>query len=527
MRTRTRRDFLADVGRGTLVAGVGLGAAIDMGLAPAWAGDGKDADAPGPETLSFGGLEPLVAMMQETPADRLVPVLVARYRAGTDLRALVTAAALANARSFGGEDYVGFHTMMALAPAFHMARELPEDRRPLPVFKVLYRNTKRIQEHGGRKAEVLRAVQPAALSEGRDAGEALRDAVRAKDVNEAERTFAAIARRGPDDALNGLLHAVQDNTDVHRIVLPYRCWDLLDLIGKEQAEVLLRQSVRFCIQAERNWKHDAHTDKPRTLLPKLLDQYKLPGRARGERQAEDAWVESMSRTIFEGTPEQAADAVAAALAEGFAPEALGEALSLAANQLILRDIGRRPNEVRDDKPVGSVHGDSIGVHACDSANAWRNLARVADHRNSVACLILGAYQVADDRVNRGGDFLKWTPQPHPEALDAIKSDDPATLLRETEEAIRAKEQARAAALVQRQGALGAPARPVFDLLLKYAVSEEGALHAEKYYRTVTEEFAATRPAFRWRQLTALARVTASEAGRRAAGYEESCRLLKV
>ena len=51
---------------------------------------------------------------------------------------------------------------------------------------------------------------------------------------------------------------------------------------------------------------------------------------------------------------------------------------------------------------------------------------------------------------------------------------------------------------------------MFDLLLKYAVSEDGALHAEKYYRTAREEFAATRPAFRWRQLVALARVTASD-----------------
>jgi hypothetical protein len=68
---------------------------------------------------------------------------------------------------------------------------------------------------------------------------------------------------------------------------------------------------------------------------------------------------------------------------------------------------------------------------------------------------------------------------------------------------------------------------VFDLLLGYAISEDGALHAEKYYRTVSEEFAATRPAFRWRQLTALARVTASEYGRPAAGCHEARELLKL
>ena len=64
-------------------------------------------------------------------------------------------------------------------------------------------------------------------------------------------------------------------------------------------------------------------------------------------------------------------------------------------------------------------------------------------------------------------------------------------------------------------------------MVKYAVSEDGALHAEKFYRTVVEEFATTRPAFRWRQLIALARVTASEHGFPAPGYQESCELLGV
>ena len=54
---------------------------------------------------------------------------------------------------------------------------------------------------------------------------------------------------------------------------------------------------------------------------------------------------------------------------------------------------------------------------------------------------------------------------------------------------------------------------MFDLLLRYAVSEDGALHAEKFYRTVSEEFAATRPAFRWRHLVALGRVTGERAVR--------------
>src|SRR3954469_1733614 len=119
----------------------------------------------------------------------------------------------------------------------------------------------------------------------------------------------------------------------------------------------------------------------------------------------------MSDTIFKSTPEQAAATVAAALAEGFEPDALGEAITLAANQLILRDNGRTPNEEVAGKPIGSVHGDSIGVHACDSANAWRNLARAGNARNKMACLVMGAYQASRDRIDRGGDFLHWQPLP--------------------------------------------------------------------------------------------------------------------
>src|SRR5215471_5501450 len=259
---RTRREFLGNVGRGMLVASVGVGTAFDMGLAPAW----SDEDG-GSKRLAFGGLEPLVGLMQETPVRNLVPALVEKLRAGVELKDLVAAAALANARTFGGEDYVGFHTLMALAPAYHMARELPEDRRALPVIKVLYRNTNRIQEHGGRASEVLHTVQPGVLSPGHDPGEALRDAVRRKDMNEAERTFAAIAAGSPDEAFNSLLVAVEDNTEVHRVVLPYRAWELLDVVGKEQAHTMLRQSVRYCVKSERDWPHSAETGGPRALLP--------------------------------------------------------------------------------------------------------------------------------------------------------------------------------------------------------------------------------------------------------------------
>jgi hypothetical protein len=519
LNARTRREFLGDVGKGMLIATVGAGLAADLGLA-------KGAEVGGEKAISFGDLEGLVCLLQETPTNRINSVLIEKLKGGTDLKTLTAAGALANARTFGGEDYVGFHTMMALGPAYRMSRELPDKLAPLPVMKVLYRNTNRIGEHGGHASEVLHAVAAEGASQGASDGEALRAAVRQKDLKSAERIFAGIAQRGADEAFNALLMEVQDNTEVHRVVLPYRAWEMLELIGQEQAHTLLRQSVRYCVKAEGWTRNDAY-DRPRKVLPAMLEKYGLLDKTPGKREADDGMVEKLSMTIFSGTPEAAAEAAASTLAEGFAPEVVGEAISLAANQLILRDMGRTPREEVAGKPLGSVHGDSIGVHACDSANAWRNMARAANARNTFACLILGAYQVALDRTNRGGNFLEWQPLPLKQHVDGIKSEAPAALLSEAEDAIRGNLQARASAIVQRYGQLGHSPRAMFDLMLKYAISEDGSLHAEKYYRTTSQEFGSTRSAFRWRQLVALARVTASECGRPAAGMAEAREMLGV
>jgi hypothetical protein len=516
----SRRDFMTKVGAGMVTASIGSQLAGDLGFSTAFAADGPDA-------LSFGRLEPLVALMQETPANRILPALSERVRQGTSIRDLVAAAALANSRAFGGEDYIGFHTLMALMPAYHMSAELPEARRALPIFKVLYRNTNRIQEQGGRRNEVLHPVAAGTVPEGRNSGEVLRERARGRQVNQVEQTLAAIAARDADEAFNSVLYMVQDATEVHRVVLPYRAWDLVGLIGRDQALTLLRNSVRYCVRAENQPRYVEAYSPVRALLPRLLDEHRLVGRSPGTRAAEDAWVERFSQTVFTSTPEQAAGAVAAALAEGVAPAAIGEAISLAANQLVLRDEGRPPNQASPNRPAGSVHGDGIGVHSCDSTNAWRNMARMANPRNQAACLILAGYQLAQDRAQRGGDFLNWQPYPRAEARERITAREPQALLQAADEAIRNRDQVGASAAIHRYGELGHAPRAAFDLLLKYAISEDGALHAEKYYRTVSDDYQATRPALRWRHVVGLARVTASAFGQPAPGFDEACRLIEA
>ena len=83
---------------------------------------------------------------------------------------------------------------------------------------------------------------------------------------------------------------------------------------------------------------------------------------------------------------------------------------------MLRDPGRRPENQTPEKPAGSVHGDSVGVHASDAANAWRHIARVGSARTRMASLIVGAYHTAGQagRVNN-------QPYPLTEQLEQVRA----------------------------------------------------------------------------------------------------------
>jgi hypothetical protein len=516
MSSRSRREFLADVGRGMLISSVGVSTAFDLGLSSAVA-NVEDT------RVTFGQLEPLVSLMQETTPDKLLPVLVSKLSSGVSLKTLVSAGALANVRAFAGQDYTGYHTFMALVPAIQMAGQLPRERQSLPVLKVLYRNSSRIQSQGANHKDALHPISVTTSASRARSGEQLREAVRALDWAGAEGQFAALALGPAGEAFNHLQFAIQDEVDVHRVVLSWRALAMLDVAGEHYAHTLLRQSVRYCLDAEQRMRDKNNLRSPiRELLPRLMDEHHLMSKPTGDRKADDVWVEQLASTVFAGTREEAAEAVATALAEGFDPEAVGEAISVAANLLVLHDPGRQEKYSSKEKPPGCVHGDSVGVHASDAANAWRNISRVGNPRNRVASLIVGAFHTA-------GQSSRMTkePYPHTERLEEVRATEAATLLAQAEEAIKANDQARACAVIHHYGDLKLPVRPVFDVLLRFAVSEDGALHAEKYYHTVMEEYAATRSAFRWRQVVALARVTASEYGFPAPGYQEACKLLRL
>jgi hypothetical protein len=190
--------------------------------------------------------------------------------------------------------------------------------------------------------------------------------------------------------------------------------------------------------------------------------------------------------------------------------------------LVLGDPGRPKQWASLNEPEGSVHGDSVGVHASDAANGWRHIAKVASARNTFASLIAAAYHTAGQA---GWQMSK--PYPLPEDVEQVEGKDGEKLLGALDEALRGKDQRRAAAVASRYGELGHDAKAIFAKLRQYSISEDGALHAEKYYNTASEEYGRSREKFRWLHVIALARVTASAGGQPAPGVAEARKLLAL
>lgn len=523
-RDYSRRSFLSNVSTGTLVATLGTAVASDLGLMPS--AFARDLETP----LDFGDLEPLVRLLQETPLNKLQAEIVSRHRKGESSKRFIAAAALANARTFGGEDYIGFHTFMALAPAFKMSTLLSGPESTLPILKVLYRNTNRIHEFGGRSSEVLGFLAhgtdtPHNAADG-TAEIALHEAVKNRKTAEAEKLLASMMDHDKTRGLEALLPLVLDNPEVHRVVLPYRAWDMQSIVGTEHALTLLRQSLHYCIHQEPSRR--AEWDEHGSMLASVLDEFKLPGTPTGTKQIDDQHLDQLANAFSTATPIDAARAAAATLADGFDPKCVGEALSLAATMLVLRDAGRPPQWEDRLKPAGSTHGDSRGVHASDAANAWRNLASATRDKAATSCLIIGAWQLARDRGD--GSYLLSESLParhHISQYTSIAASSNATdqLLAKLDEAIQNKLQGHACAIAHCYGEQKLPADRIFATLMRYAISEDGALHAEKYFNTVWDDFHATRPSMRWKHICSLARVTASEFGTPAAGQQEARELL--
>src|SRR5690606_8486731 len=134
----------------------------------------------------------------------------------------------------------------------------------------------RIQSSGSNASEVLKRIEVAKTSGVQPDGEMLRQATRGVDMQHAEELFAVLSKAPPNEAYNHLQFAIQDEVDVHRTVLAWRAWEMMEITGQEFAHTLLRQSVRYCVDNEqRRQSKGSLPSAVRDLLPQLMEEFGL------------------------------------------------------------------------------------------------------------------------------------------------------------------------------------------------------------------------------------------------------------
>ena len=414
---------------------------------------------------------------------------------------------------------------MAMLPALNISTQLPAERQPLPVLKVIYRNSAQFQSHGGASKKTLMALHAAEHSAEGDMGLKIREACRIADIEcRRERSSPACGmprRRRCSTPCSRPCRTTSTSTG-SCLPIARTAWSAC---SARNMPTRCCGSASFCADGRLEAEHKRHkqTDIPiRTVMPKLLDQYKLVGKTPGKRDPGDAAVDELASTIYNGPPASSADAAAAALADG-----------------ISHEVGRRSHfagvqHARAPARTGGNHGGPTAIRPAFTrptpptpSATW---PAITDAKHGVCGLIVAAYHSASHNALQDRRLSARRP---PQVDQSDRCGRPARRVRRRGQGttIRAAPPPRSQSTARRASRVDG----VFQTLLKYTISEDGRLHGEKFFHTVGEEYSTTRPAFRWRQITALARVTASaygydrqdKHGFHAPGYEEACKLLGV
>jgi len=453
--------------------------------------------------------------LQDTPIERLLPVPRARLKSGTTLRELVSAGALANVRTFGGE-IRRFHTMMrwfhptiwppsfpASTGAAGAQSALSKRKSHLRAWRTQVEVLHTLAAEAARSTP-LRRRAPRGHSPRRHAA--------------AERILALPARNRPKMPFNQVVTAIEDGYEVHRVVMRTRlsnCWPggketcadespavgplLRDLEKTKFVTTFARRAI--CWQSCSTstsllWKR-AGIARP-TMPPSKRSARRFSNRPRPSPRS---GRHRAGGGLFCGDGRKEAIAVA------------GKTSS------VLRDSGRRANQTSKGKPVGSVTGIRSAFTPGFESSAWRTCL-VSNQRNSRRACIMAAYQCERParrvaRILRTGSRTPW-----PEHFEKLKGDFAEALCRRR--TARSARTTRRGLCGRRPVCRARPAaRPLFDLMLQYAISEDGSLHAEKFYRTGERRIRGDASGLPLATALALARVTASEFGQPCPGYAEA------
>jgi hypothetical protein len=474
-------------------------------------------------------IEPLVQFIEETPPAEILDRTLEKLRAGVPTQTMLTASALAVARSTDlppGHHGGPLHPLVGLHAVSQLVGRLEGEERFVPVLQHVALSNKHIHHPAmGPYALLEFAPEDAGGVEATKA--AFLMACSRGESNKADHLFLWLWEHAPRIEAFDLLLSVaipKNIIDDHYFAFPAFTWRALETesVEPEYFPVLMRQAVRYVARLP-----------SAPMLPEieaLIGEHELMSRVTRQQSGEDETAaigglgEAIGRVdVFTEIPAL----MAKALGDGLSLEGAGEALSIGAAGLFLRSLG----------------GNPMDVHLHTSANIRRYLLKMdgVSLRNKLLLLLTWH---SGPEIRSTASRLQPAPQPDWAAVAALPPRSQEQLLDAITHSVynqpptdwsqvsnlglmKAVPEVRATVnLAQQYVNSGYDAQALIARLAEIVCHDNFTeMHAFKHHQAIIEEFYATHEPWRWMHLVCGVQAAAISFGKNMAVYEEALELL--
>src|SRR5881628_2126719 len=459
-------------------------------------------------------IEPLVEFVEETSPERIVAATHDKLAAGTPVKEMLLASALAVVRSSDlppGHHGGPLHPLCGLHAVRHISGRLSGEYALLPVIQNVTVANKHIHSPA-MGPYVLADAKPVSEKDDVDATvAAFRTAVSRGVYNACDHYYLYLLERlSPMQVLELLLEVgiPKNQLDDHYFLFPVFTWRALEYFGWDYAKYIGRAPVRYVTRPT----------NPAMMLDvdELIKKYELLERDLRAKTGDDetAAITALADEIgrcneFGEIPEM----LARALGGGLSLEGAGEALSVGGSTLFLR----------------SKTGNPMDVHINTGANTRRYLLRQPELSRRIKLQALLVWNTGPE-VRMAQRML--APGFQPERVASLPFHTQDELLEEIDVFIgrlpvgerlptanlaswrSTDEVKQVAALAQQYADSGYAPEPLINAIGKIACRDNFTeMHAFKHHQATYEEFYATRPSLRWRHLVAAVQAAAISHGR--------------
>ncbi len=356
-----------------------------------------------PNRVQFAeAIEPFVQFIEETPPSEILDRTLEKLRSGVPTQTMLTASALAVARSSDlppGHHGGPLHPLAGLYAVSRLVERLDGEQRFVPVLQHVALSNKHIH-HPAMGPYSLLEFEPVDAGGAEATKAAFLAAVNRGETNRADHLFLWLWQNIPPIEAFDLLLSVaipKNALDDHYFIFPSFTWRALESMDRSYLPVLMRPAVRYVTRFP----------APRAMpeIDALIEKHELLTRVTRQQTSEDetATIGRVGEAI--GRCDNYNDIpvlLAEALAEGLSLDGAGEALSIGAAGLFLR----------------SLTGNPMDVHLHTSANLRRYLLRLEGLSLHNKLLILLFWHTGPE-VKSTQFRMEPAPQPDPAAVAAL------------------------------------------------------------------------------------------------------------